>query len=61
MRADARRGVAIVVISTDLDDELLQLSDRIGVMVQGRLSGIVPNASGVERTVGRLMTGAASA
>jgi simple sugar transport system ATP-binding protein len=61
MRADARRGVAIVVISTDLDDELLQLSDRIGVMFQGRLSGIVPNASGVERTVGRLMTGAASA
>ena len=61
MRADARRGVAIVVISTDLDDELLQLSDRIGVMFQGRLSGIVPNTSGVERTVGRLMTGAALA
>ena len=61
MLAGARRGVAIVLISTDLDDELLQISDRIGVMFQGRLSDIVANAAGVERTVGRLMTGAALA
>lgn len=58
--AAAERGVALVVISTDLD-ELLEISDRIGVMFQGRLAGIVANDSDAERIVGRLMTGAATA
>jgi simple sugar transport system ATP-binding protein len=58
--ASATRGMAIVVISTDLD-ELLELSDRIGVMFQGRLTGIVPNGADVERKVGMLMTGASDA
>jgi simple sugar transport system ATP-binding protein len=49
--------MSVVVISTDLD-ELLELSDRIGVMVQGHLAGIVDNAPDVERAVGLLMTGA---
>ena len=40
--AAAERGVAVIVISTDLD-ELLEVSDRIGVMFQGRLAGIVDN------------------
>jgi general nucleoside transport system ATP-binding protein len=57
--AAARRGVALIVISTDLD-ELLEISDRIGVMFQGRLAGIVDNAADAERKVGSLMTGAAS-
>jgi simple sugar transport system ATP-binding protein len=55
--ASAGRGMAIVVISTDLD-ELLELSDRIGVMFQGRLTGIVENGADVEHKVGLLMTGA---
>jgi simple sugar transport system ATP-binding protein len=59
--ASARRGVAVVIISTDLDDELLRISDRIAVMSQGRLAGIVPNVAGAERAIGLLMTGAASA
>ena len=58
--ASADRGLAIVVISTDLD-ELLEISDRIGVMFQGRLAGIVDNGSDVERRVGLLMTGAEAA
>jgi simple sugar transport system ATP-binding protein len=58
--AAAERGVALVVISTDLD-ELLEISDRIGVMFQGRLTGIVANDADAERSVGRLMTGAAAA
>ena len=58
--AGAQRGVAIVVVSTDLD-ELLEISDRVGVMFQGRLTGVVDNAADVERKVGLLMTGAASA
>ena len=55
--ASAEAGMAIVVISTDLD-ELLELSDRIGVMFQGHLAGIVDNEPDVERRVGLLMTGA---
>jgi len=53
----AARRVALIVISTDLD-ELLEISDRIGVMFQGRLAGIVDNGSDAERRVGLLMTGA---
>jgi ABC-type uncharacterized transport system ATPase subunit len=37
---------------------LLELSDRIGVMFQGRLAGIVENAANAERQIGLLMTGA---
>lgn len=55
--ASAESGMAIVVISTDLD-ELLEISDRIGVMFQGKLAGIVENVPDVERKVGLLMTGA---
>jgi len=58
--AAAARGAALVVISTDLD-ELLEISDRIGVMFQGRLAGLVANDDEAERIVGRLMTGAAAA
>src|ERR1700688_1890674 len=40
--AAAARGVAVIVISTDLD-ELLEVSDRVGVMFRGSLAGIVEN------------------
>ncbi len=53
----AGRGLATIVISTELD-ELLEVSDRIGVMFLGRLAGIVANEPGAEREIGRLMTGA---
>jgi general nucleoside transport system ATP-binding protein len=56
--AAADRGVALIVISTDLD-ELLEISDRIGVMFQGRLSGVVDNDAGAADKVRRLMAGAA--
>ncbi len=58
--ASADLGLAVIVISTDLD-ELLELSDRIGVMFQGRLTGIVENGPDVERRIGLLMTGAKAA
>jgi simple sugar transport system ATP-binding protein len=57
--AAAGRGVALIVISTDLD-ELLEISDRIGVMFQGRLAGIVDNDDGALDKVRRLMAGAQS-
>ncbi len=53
----AARGVALLVISTDLD-ELIEISDRIGVMFGGRLAGIVDNDAGAIDRVRRLMTGA---
>ncbi|TDQ80629.1 nucleoside ABC transporter ATP-binding protein [Dongia mobilis] len=58
--ASADHGIAIVVISTDLD-ELIKVSDRIGVMFQGRLAGIVENGPDIERRVGLLMTGVEAA
>jgi general nucleoside transport system ATP-binding protein len=53
----ARQGLAIVVISTELD-ELIEVSDRIGVMFRGRLAGVVANQENTERRIGLLMTGA---
>jgi simple sugar transport system ATP-binding protein len=58
--AAAQAGLAVLVISTDLD-ELLEVSDRIGVMYQGHLAGVVENGADVERKVGALMTGAQAA
>jgi simple sugar transport system ATP-binding protein len=60
IRASADRGLATLVISTDLD-ELIAVSDRIAVMYQGRIAGTVENGPDVERRVGLLMTGAAAA
>ena len=58
--AAAARGVAVIVISTDLD-ELLEISDRVGVMFRGSLAGIVENDAAAGSKVRRLMTGSAAA
>jgi simple sugar transport system ATP-binding protein len=58
IREAADAGVAAVLISTELE-ELLELSDRIGVMNGGRLVGIVDNDENAEARVGRLMVGGA--
>ena len=58
--AAAARGVAVIVISTDLD-ELLEISDRVGVMYRGSLAGIVANDAAAGGKVRRLMTGSAAA
>jgi ABC-type uncharacterized transport system ATPase subunit len=56
---NAARGVAMVVISNELD-ELTAISDRIAVMFQGHLTGIVVNDENADRRIGLLMTGAAA-
>ena len=58
--AAAARGVAVIVISTDLD-ELFEISDRIGVMFQGHLAGVVQNDDAAADKIRRLMTGASAA
>jgi len=40
LRAQRERGAAILLISTELD-EVLSLSDRVGVLYEGRLMGVV--------------------
>jgi simple sugar transport system ATP-binding protein len=56
IRELARQGVAIIVISNDLD-ELLDLSDRVAVIEGGAIVGTVPNGPGAESRIGELILG----
>jgi simple sugar transport system ATP-binding protein len=51
------RGCAILVISEDLE-ELLALSDRIAVMYEGRIAGMLDQPDATVGKLGLLMTGA---
>jgi simple sugar transport system ATP-binding protein len=50
------QGVAVLMISTDLD-EVMALSDRIGVLYSGQLDGPHPADQIDRREVGLLMAG----
>ncbi len=50
------RGAAILLISEDLD-ELLALSDRIAVMYEGQIMGIVPARGADLDVLGEMMAG----
>ncbi len=50
------RGRGLLVISEDLE-ELFTLSDRIAVIFEGRIMGIVPAAEATAQNVGLLMAG----
>ncbi|MCC6616248.1 MAG: ABC transporter ATP-binding protein [Anaerolineae bacterium] len=54
---ERRQGTAILLISEDLD-EIMALSDRIAVMYEGRIVGIVPRAQATVRQIGAMMAGA---
>jgi ribose transport system ATP-binding protein len=49
-------GVAILMISSDLE-EILGMSDRVAVIHQGRLTGLVPGAAVSEEVIMHLATG----
>lgn len=49
-------GKALLVVSADLD-ELMAISDRIAVLCDGKLVGIVPISDADERTIGLMMAG----
>ncbi len=51
-----RQGVAVLMISEELD-ELFQMSNRIGVMCEGELMAVLDTADADYETVGRLMSG----
>jgi len=59
IRSLAESGVGIVVISTDLD-ELVDLSDRVAVLFEGRIVGTVDVGPGAEARIGELILGGAS-
>lgn len=50
------RGTAILLISEDLD-ELLEVSDRIAVMFEGEVSGVVPVEEAEIDSIGLMMAG----
>jgi general nucleoside transport system ATP-binding protein len=56
LRDQANAGRAVILISSELD-ELLELSDRIGVMFNGRLVAVLNRSEATIETVGALMLG----
>jgi simple sugar transport system ATP-binding protein len=60
LREAAGRGVAVLLLSEDLD-EVLALADRVAVMFEGRIAGIRDGASAEPRDLGLLMAGGAAA
>ena len=60
IRAIAEAGMAVLLISTDLD-ELLELADRVMVMERGQVRGTLDNdisdPDAMRRRIGRLMVG----
>jgi simple sugar transport system ATP-binding protein len=56
LRDQADAGNAVVLISSEIE-ELLELSDRIGVMYNGELIAILPRAQATPEALGELMLG----
>src|SRR5262249_8500165 len=52
----AREGTAVLMISSDLE-EILGMSDRVAVLHQGRLAGILPRTGLCEEAIMHLATG----
>jgi len=53
------RGLAVLWISEDLD-ELLMVADRIAVIFDGRIVGIISNEEASVSLIGQMMTGMGS-
>ena len=54
--AQRDEGVAVLLVSAELD-EVLALSDTIGVMYKGKLVATMPRSEATREKVGLLMTG----
>jgi simple sugar transport system ATP-binding protein len=55
--AERERGTAVLLVSEDLE-EALTLSDRIAVLFEGELMGIVPTVDADLEEIGLMMAGA---
>jgi ribose transport system ATP-binding protein len=60
LRELARRGVAILMISSDME-EVLHLSDRVAVMHEGRITGTLDRADCTEQRIMSLAVGQSAA
>jgi simple sugar transport system ATP-binding protein len=58
LREQADAGKVVVLISSELD-ELMEISDRIGVMFNGQLVAVMPRADADLEMLGDLMLGGA--
>ena len=56
IREACKRGVAVLLISSELD-EILTVADRVLVLYRGRIVGERPASADQRETVGRLMAG----
>ena len=56
MRSLADAGVAVLMISSDME-EVIGVSDRVAVMHQGRISGILARTQCSEENILRLAVG----
>ena len=55
--AERQRGVAVLIVSSELD-EVLALADRVAVMFRGRIVDVLPAERATRDLVGLLMAGA---
>ena len=56
LRAQASAGKAILFIASELD-ELMEVSDRIGVIYNGQIVGVFERSAADLETIGHLMLG----
>jgi simple sugar transport system ATP-binding protein len=56
LRIQADKGAAVLLISSELD-EIMKISDRIGVMYNGHILDIINRDQADDETIGRLMLG----
>jgi simple sugar transport system ATP-binding protein len=54
--AERSRGVGILLVSSDLD-EVVSLSDRIAVLYEGEIVGVIDGDAVDVATIGELMAG----
>jgi inositol transport system ATP-binding protein len=51
----AREGMAIIMISSELP-EIIGMSDRVVVMQEGKINGILPRSEATQENIMRLAT-----
>jgi ribose transport system ATP-binding protein len=56
MRKLAETGVAIIMISSDME-EVINVSDRVAVMHEGRVTGVLTREETTEENIMRLAVG----
>jgi ribose transport system ATP-binding protein len=59
MAALAQSGIAIIMVSSDME-EVLGMSDRVAVMRERRIEEILPREQATQERIAALMTGAAA-